>query len=68
MTPTQRARRIRQLNSRLLAIEAEARQSRASLLPLETEECWSLGYRCVVRGDKLLAAMDVRDLREVKAA
>jgi hypothetical protein len=67
MSPAQRARRIRQLNDRLASIEAERRQIVHDLLPLETEECWSLGYRCVVRGDRLIAAMDARD-RAAEAA
>ena len=67
MTDAQRARRIRQHYARLAAIEAENRAIRTALLPLETEESWSLGYRCVVRGDKLLAAMDLRDSAAVAA-
>lgn len=61
MTPTQRAKQIRKMHDRLAAIEAEKRQIQASLLPLETEESWSMGYRLIVRGERLLAAMDARD-------
>jgi hypothetical protein len=67
MTSIQRARRIRAMNARLASIEAERRQILADLLPLETEESWSLGYRCVVRGDKLIASMDHRDEAERRA-
>lgn len=68
MTDKQRASRIRKLNKRLASIEAERRQIVADLLPIETAESWSMGYRCVLRGDKLIAAMDARDAQERAAA
>lgn len=68
MTAIQRARRIRQHYARLAAIEAEAKSIRTALLPLETEESWSLGYRFRLNGDKLLAAMDHRDGKREAAA
>lgn len=61
MTPRQRARRIRDLYARLARIEEERRQIVAGLLPLETEESWSMGFRCVMRGKTLLIEMDRRD-------
>jgi hypothetical protein len=62
-----RSRRIRQKRARLAAIEAEAKQLLADLLPLEAQESWSMGYQLVLRGDKLLEAMDRRDAGRVAA-
>jgi hypothetical protein len=65
MTPLQRARRIRQLNARLDAIEAERRAVTAELHPLETEHSRSLGFSFPpLRGKRLLEVMD-RDERRV---
>lgn len=61
MNDDQRASRIRHLNARMRAIEEERRKIVAELLPLETAESWSMGYRCVMRGKPLLDAMWARD-------
>lgn len=59
MTPLQRARRIRQLNARLDAIEVERRAILAELHPIETEHSRSLGYSFPpMRGKALIAVMD----------
>lgn len=66
MTARQRAKRIREMNARIAQIEAEKRRLIMALLPLETAESWSMGFRVVMRGAKLVAAMDARD--EIRAA
>lgn len=59
MTPAQRARRIRQINARLDALEAERRAIMAELHPIETEHSRLLGYSFPpMRGKALLAIMD----------
>lgn len=60
----QRQRRIRQLNARRATLTADLRAIEAELHPLETEESWSRGYRCVQRGKSLLDIMDREDSRE----
>lgn len=68
LTPRQRRAAIRRKHARLAAIEAEARAIRAELLPLETEESWSLGFKCPTRrGQELLNEMNRRDAQEEAA-
>lgn len=65
MTANQRARRIRQLNSRRDQMASELRRLEAELAPLEREESRSLGFFFggTLKGKQLLDAMDRRDMK-----
>ncbi len=58
MTPAQRIRRLRQIDARRTAIEAELRALDAEARPLENEHSWSLGFRVPLRGKALIDEAD----------
>lgn len=58
MTPAQRLRRLRQIDARRTAIEAELRALTDEARPLENEHSWSLGFRVPLRGKALIEEAD----------
>jgi hypothetical protein len=59
VTPAQRARRLRQINARREALNAELRELDREAHPLELEHSRSLGYSFPPqRGRALIAIMD----------
>lgn len=58
LTPAQRARRLRQIDTRRDALQAELRQLDAEARPIENEHSWFLGYRVPLRGKALIEEID----------
>ena len=64
MTPAQRVRRIRQIDARIDALQAEIRALSDELRPLEIAHSQSLGYRFPpLKGKALIEVMDREDAR-----
>ena len=58
MTALQRARRLRQIDTRRESLTAELRALIEEAHPLENEQSWAMGFRVPLRGRVLIGEMD----------